>query len=159
MKPRPPTLRQNRRYVLVRVAPSYLVLEGKPLYLAVAEAVAALFGDTGAARIDQAVVAVMPGHAIVRCRRGEEERLLAALATVTAVDGHRLALHPRAVSGTIRSLKDRIVPPPEPIALAGGGDDETPQRVRIGAIRVDVTEHDYKGENVLHFETIHPEDR
>ncbi len=159
MKPRPPTLRQNRRYILIRIAPSYPALEGKPLYLAVAEAVVALFGDQGAARIDQAVVATMPGHAVVRCRRGEEERLIAALATVTTVEERRIALHPRAVSGTIRSLKDRIVAPPEPIVLAGDDDEGAPRRVRIGAIRVDVTEHDYKGENVLHFETIHPEDR
>ncbi len=70
MKPRPPTLRQNRRYVLVRIAPVSLVPDGKALYLAIAEAVSALYGDDGAAVIDQAVVAVERGHAIVRCRRG-----------------------------------------------------------------------------------------
>ena len=159
MKPRPPTLRQNRRYLLVRTAPSYVRLEGKPLYLAISEAVTSLFGDQGAARIDQAVVTVLPGYAVVRCRRGEEKRLNAALATVTEVEGQRLALHPRATSGTIRSLRDRIVPAPAVLDLGGDGSEKDPHRVRIGAERVDATVHDYKGENVLHFETIHPEDR
>lgn len=159
MKPRPPTLRQDRRYVLVRTAPSLVRLEGKALYLAIGEAVTALFGDQGAARIDQAVVMVISGYAVVRCRRGEEERLIAAIATVTEVEGQRVALHPRATSGTIRSLRDRIVPFPEPVDLGGDGSEESPHRLRIGAERVDAIVHDYKGENVLHFETIHPEDR
>ena len=159
MKPRPPTLRQDRRYLLVRTAPPYVRLEGKPLYLAIGEAVTGLFGDQGAARIDQAVVAVMPGYAMVRCRRGEEERLIAAIATITGVEGQRIALHPRATSGTIRSLRDRIVPAPEPVDLGGDGSEGSPCRVRIGVERVDAIVHDYKGENVLHFETIHPEDR
>ncbi len=160
MKPRPPTLRQNRRYVLVRIAPVSLVPDGKALYLAIAEAVSSLYGDDGAAVIDQAVVAVERGHAIVRCRRGEEERLIAAIATVTAVDGTACALHPRAVSGTILSLRDRLVPPPESVVLDEAVDGEiVRQRRRIGAARVDVIEHDYKGERVVYFETIHPEER
>lgn len=160
MKPRPPTLRQDRRYVLVRVAHASLVPDGKALYLAIAEAVAAVYGDAGAAVIDQAVVAVERGHAIVRCRRGEEERLIAAVATVTAVDGTACALHPRAVSGTIRSLRDRLVPPPESVVLDETAEGEcVRRRCRIGAARVDVIEHDYKGERVVYFETIHPEER
>lgn len=159
MKPRPPTLRQDRRYLLVRVAPASLVPDGKALYLAIAEGVAALYGDDGAAAIDQAVVAIESGHAIVRCRRGEEERLVGAVATVTEVDGAAVALHPRAVSGTIRSLRDRLVPPPESAVLDEAVDDGVVrQRRRVGAMRVDVIEHDYKGERVVYFETIHPEE-
>jgi ribonuclease P/MRP protein subunit POP5 len=155
MKPRPPTLRQKKRYVLVRCVPSYLSWDGKSLYLAIAEAVASLYGDHGGAEIDQAVVAVEHAHAVVRCRRGEEGRLLAAIATVTEVDGRRCALHPRAVSGTIRSLRDRISPPPVPVDLDGDGTEGRPEkRLAIGACRVDVIEHDYKGERVVYFETI-----
>lgn len=159
MKPRPPTLRQNRRYVLFRLAPAFLAADGKALYLAVADAVAALYGDAGAAAIDQAVVAVDRGHVVVRCRRGEEGRLIAAGATVTAVDGVPCALHPRAVSGTIRSLRDRLAALPDPVVLDETGDDGTVrQRRRVGAARVDVIEHDYKGERVVYFETIHPKE-
>jgi hypothetical protein len=32
-------------------------------------------------------------------------------------------------------------------------------RMALGATRVDVIEHDYKGERVVYFETIHPEER
>ncbi len=160
MKPRPPTLRQNRRYLLVRIAPVSFVPDGKALYLAIAEAVTALYGDAGAAVIDQAVVAVERGHAVVRCRRGEEERLLGAVATVTTVDSRACALHPRAVSGTILSLRERLVPLSESVVLDETADGEiVRQRCRIGAARVDVIEHDYKGERVVYFETIHPEER
>jgi ribonuclease P/MRP protein subunit POP5 len=159
MKPRPPTLRPDRRYVLFRVAPVSLVPGGKALYLALAEAVTALVGDGGGAAIDQAVVAVEHGHAIVRCRRGEEERLIAAVATVTAVDGASSALHPRALSGTILSLRDRLVATPDSVVLDEAADGEVlRQRRRVGARRVDVIEHDYKGERVVYFETIHPEE-
>ena len=158
MKPRPPTLRPDRRYVLFRVAPAFFVPDGKALYLALAEAVTALFGDGGAATIDQAVVAVERGHAIVRCRRGEEERLIAASATVRAVEGTPCALHPRALSGTILSLRERLGAPPETTVLDESADGGTVRRrVRVGAARVDVIEHDYKGERVSYFETIHPE--
>jgi ribonuclease P/MRP protein subunit POP5 len=160
LKPRPPTLRQNRRYLLVRIAPVSFVPDGKALYLAIAEAVTALYGDAGAAVIDQAVVAVERGHAVVRCRRGEEERLLGAVATVTTVDSRACALHPRAVSGTILSLRERLVPLSESVVLDETADGEiVRQRCRIGAARVDVIEHDYKGERVVYFETIHPEER
>jgi ribonuclease P/MRP protein subunit POP5 len=158
MKPRPPTLRPDRRYVLFRIAPVSFVPDGKALYLGLAEAVTALFGDDGGAAIDQAVVAAERGHAIVRCRRGEEGRLIAAAATVVAVDGTPCALHPRALSGTILSLRERLAAPPETVVLDESADGGTVRRrVRIGAARVDVIEHDYKGERVSYFETIHPE--
>ena len=160
MKPRPPTLRQNRRYVLVRVVPASLVPDGKALYFAIAEAVTSLYGDVGAAMIDQAVVAVERGHAVVRCRRSEEEWLIGAIATVTTVGETACALHPRAISGTILSLRDRLVPPPKPVVLDERADgDVVRRRCRVGAARVDVIEHDYKGERVVYFETIHPEER
>jgi len=105
MKPLPPTLRENRRYVLVRIDPPWFETESRTLYGALAEAVAALFGDTGMARIQPAVISAGAGHAIVRCIRSTEDDLLAALAAVTRVGSQKVALRSLRTSGTLRALR------------------------------------------------------
>jgi ribonuclease P/MRP protein subunit POP5 len=107
MKPRPPTMREKHRYILARLFP-WPGPDSKSLYLAVLEAVTSLFGDSGAARIRMAVVHTSGTSAIFRCRRGTEQDLMVALSTVISVGDRRVAISTRAVSGTIRSLKDCI---------------------------------------------------
>lgn len=107
MKPRPPTMREKHRYILARIRPGPGP-DSKSLYLAVLEAVTSLFGDSGAARIRMAVVHTSGTFAIVRCRRGTESDLMIALSTVISAGDRRIAICTRAVSGTIRSLKDCI---------------------------------------------------
>lgn len=108
MSPRPPTLRENRRYVLVRVEPAGTVIDQKELYYAISDAVTSLWGDAVAGVITQAVVAAEHGHVIVRCLRGTEKELALALSTVTACRDTRLALRIVAASGTMESLRERI---------------------------------------------------
>jgi ribonuclease P/MRP protein subunit POP5 len=118
MSPRPPTLRENRRYILVRVEPAGTVIDQKELYYAISDAVTSLWGDTVAGVITQAVVAAENGHVIIRCLRGTEKELALALSTVTACRDVRLALRIVAASGTIESLRERIragVPATEPV--------------------------------------------
>jgi ribonuclease P/MRP protein subunit POP5 len=130
MSPRPPTLRENRRYILVRVEPAGTVIDQKELYYAVSDAVTSLWGDVVGGIITQAVVAAENGHVIIRCLRGTEKELAIALSTVTACRDVRLALRIVAASGTIESLRERIragvpatgpVPEPltEPTGIAG----------------------------------------
>ena len=108
MSPRPPTLRENRRYILVRVEPAGTVIDQKELYYAISDAVTSLWGDAVAGVITQAVVAAENGHVIIRCLRGTEKELALALSTVTACRDIRLALRIVAASGTIESLRERI---------------------------------------------------
>jgi ribonuclease P/MRP protein subunit POP5 len=108
MSPRPPTLRENRRYILVRVEPAVTVIDQKELYYAISDAVTSLWGDAVAGVITQAVVAAENGHVIIRCLRGTEKELALALSTVTACRDVRLALRIVAASGTIESLRERI---------------------------------------------------
>lgn len=108
MRPLPPTLRENRRYVLARVEPPWAEIDGRSLSGAVADAVAALFGDAGMARVQPAVISAGAGHAIVRCIRSTEGDLLAALATIHHVGSQRVALRSVRTSGTLRALR-RIV--------------------------------------------------
>jgi ribonuclease P/MRP protein subunit POP5 len=133
MSPRPPTLRENRRYILVRVEPAGTVIDQKELYYAISDAVTSLWGDAAAGVITQAVVAAEMGHVIIRCLRGTEKDLAIALSTVTSCRDVRLALRIVAASGTIESLRERIRivqpvtgPAPEPAAGLTGTDGTEP---------------------------------
>jgi ribonuclease P/MRP protein subunit POP5 len=108
MSTRPPTLRENRRYILVRVEPARTEIDQKELYYTISDAVTSLWGDGMAAVIMQAVVAAENGYVMIRCRRGTEKELAIALSTVTACRDARLALRIIAASGTIESLRERI---------------------------------------------------
>jgi ribonuclease P/MRP protein subunit POP5 len=108
MSPRPPTLRENRRYILVRVEPAGTVIDQKELYYAISDAVTSLWGDAAAGMITQAVVAAENGHVIIRCLRGTEKELAIALSTITDCRDIRLAMRIVAASGTIESLRERI---------------------------------------------------
>jgi ribonuclease P/MRP protein subunit POP5 len=108
MKPRPPTLREKRRYLLVRIAPPTLVIEPRDLYLAILEGLSSLHGDTTVAKVQMAVVQAKGEFGIVRCTRGREALVTGAITTVTAVNGFRVAIHTLAVSGTILSLQKRM---------------------------------------------------
>jgi ribonuclease P/MRP protein subunit POP5 len=108
MTPRPPTLREKRRYILVRTDPAGIVPDAKELYYAVNDAVASLWGDAAAARVHAAVVSTEGEFAVMRCRRGAERELAIALTTVTSCSGERIALRTLATSGTIENLRGLI---------------------------------------------------
>jgi len=108
MSPRPPTLREKRRYILARIEPAGTVLEQKELYYAISDATTSLWGDATTAIITPAVVALEHGHVVIRCRRGTERELAIAISTVTACHDVRICLHIIAASGTIESLRSRF---------------------------------------------------
>jgi len=108
MKPRPPTLREKRRYLLVRIAPPTAVIEPRDLYMAILEALSSLHGDTMVATVQMAVVKANGEFGIVRCTRGREALVTGAMSTVTTVNGVRVAVRTLAVSGTILSLQKRM---------------------------------------------------
>jgi ribonuclease P/MRP protein subunit POP5 len=108
MTTRPPTLREKRRYLFVRLEPAGTVIDPKDLYYAVSEAITSLFGDSVAAIINQAVVATESPYVIIRCRRGTERELSIALSTITGCRDARFALRIVAASGTMESLRERM---------------------------------------------------
>ena len=105
----PPTLRENRRYVLFRVITQVDPTQ-KEVYRSMADSVAALFGDVGAAKMHPAVVWSEGEYAVARCTRGYEQSLVAALSVITRVCGEPAAFRSIATSGTILSLKKKVVP-------------------------------------------------
>ena len=119
MKPRPPTLREKRRYILAEIVPHYRRIEPRQMYFAVVDALSSLWGDARASEVHAAVISCECGYCIVRCRRNTEALVETALSTVTGVDGERIALHPLATSGTLHGLRTRMRPLPEERTLEG----------------------------------------
>lgn len=72
-----------------------------------------LLGDPGSADVDGTVLyfrfANGVGEAVVRARRGEPDRLRAALATIDEVDGWQLGVFVRGVSGTVRACEEKYI--------------------------------------------------
>ncbi|MBO7388430.1 MAG: Rpp14/Pop5 family protein [Methanomicrobium sp.] len=108
MKALPPTLRINKRYVLCRIVPHGIDADGKAVYYAVYDAVSSLFGDNGAAEIGMSVVHTEGNWAIIRCTRGTEKKLQAAISTVCSIGDMPCAIRPVLTSGTILTLKEKI---------------------------------------------------
>jgi ribonuclease P/MRP protein subunit POP5 len=121
MGTRPPTLREKRRYILVRIDPAGTTVDQKDLYYAVSDATTQLWGDAMAAVIMPAVVASAGQFFIIRCRRGTEHELATALSTITNCRDTRIALRILAASGTINSLRERMrnikIPDQEQVSL------------------------------------------
>jgi ribonuclease P/MRP protein subunit POP5 len=72
-----------------------------------------LLGDATSADLDGTVLGFRfeqgDGEAVVRARRGEVERLRAALGTVDEVDGWPLGVVVRGVSGTVRACEEKYI--------------------------------------------------
>lgn len=72
-----------------------------------------LHGDPGAADLDMKVIrfsfADGVGHAIVRTRRGEEDRARAALACLHEIDGDTVGVSVAGISGTVRACEEKYI--------------------------------------------------
>ena len=149
MTTRPPTLRDKRRYVLVRVEPANTPLDQKDLYYAIADAITSLYGDVAAAIMIQAVVAAEGDYVFIRCRRGTERELATALSTINTCRDTRIALRIIAASGTMEGLRRRIrtKKAPEPAAECADActfDNKTFTPVYGNGQKVDVIEKGFK---------------
>jgi ribonuclease P/MRP protein subunit POP5 len=144
-------MRDKRRYVLVRLVPPWVAADTHQVYLAVHEAVSSLWGDAAAADIQLAVVYSDTDCYIIRCRRGNENQLGIALATVTSVAGTESALRSIAVSGTIAALKRRLqkirrdIVQSSEICMKG----KKYEAYRYGGHKVDVFEKGFKNRELL----------
>jgi ribonuclease P/MRP protein subunit POP5 len=156
MAVRPPTLRDKRRYLLIRVDPPGTEIDQKELYYAVSDAVTSLWGDSVAGVIIQAVICAEGNYVVIRCRRGMERELAIALSTVTRLRDTKIALRVISASGTIDSLRDRMKSPPQPIPGEGPeyrffGKEYVP--VWCDGQKVDVIEKGFKNTNRLFLTT------
>ncbi|MDD1673124.1 MAG: Rpp14/Pop5 family protein [Methanomicrobiales archaeon] len=152
MRPRPPSLRVKKRYVLTEIVPPWISPDVRSLSTTVHEAITSLWGDASTALMQPAVVYAEPGIAILRCRRGTERNLITALSTVVMENEQPIALHPQATSGTILSLKKRCEYLRQKIRVENivwRGKNCTAYRFR--GHKVDLLERGIKGQNVIFF--------
>jgi ribonuclease P/MRP protein subunit POP5 len=157
MAVRPPTLRDKRRYLLVRVDPPRTPVDQKELYYAVSDAVSSLWGDAVAGVIVQAVICAEGDYVVIRCRRGTERELAIALSTVTRLRDTKIALRILSASGTIDSLRDRMKPLPPPLSEGAGPEYRFSGKeyvaVHCDGKKVDVIEKGFKNTNRLFLTT------
>lgn len=146
-----PSQRERRRYILVRFLPQGITLDPREVYAAVAEACTSLWGDTLASEISPSVMA-WEGHAILRCRRGTEDRLATAVATITRVGNERVAARTITTSGTLHAIRSRPSPKPEILSekKVGIGGRVFLARAYPGQ-KVDLIEKGIKGQELLFF--------
>jgi ribonuclease P/MRP protein subunit POP5 len=154
MSTRPPTLREKRRYLLVSVEPAGIPVNQKDLYYAVSDAVTSLWGDMMAAVITPAVVAAEGRYVVIRCQRGTERELAVALSTITTCRDVRISLRLVAVSGTIESLRERILTVKTPVTEDSVPSECTFEKIPVQIIqcdgqKVDVIEKGFKNTNRL----------
>ncbi|WP_319579566.1 Rpp14/Pop5 family protein [uncultured Methanospirillum sp.] len=102
-----PSMRENYRYILTRVV-SAEQIDAKDIYLAISDTFGSLFGEIHASCAWVAVMEYKIPYTIIRFRRGYEQKVEAALATITTVKGSAAAVHPVKTSGTIRTIREEI---------------------------------------------------
>jgi ribonuclease P/MRP protein subunit POP5 len=152
MRPRPPSFRVKKRYVLARIIPPWRTVEAHTLASAVHESAGALWGDVKTAQMQPAVVNMDGDRVILRCRRGTERDLVTALATITAAGNVPLSLRPLAVSGTILALKERGAILRREIREEDLVVKDREFRVyRYQGHKIDLLERGNKGQNVVFF--------
>jgi ribonuclease P/MRP protein subunit POP5 len=145
-------MRTKRRYILVRVEPEYLPISPRDLYYSLLEAITTIFGDSGAAKVQPAVLSCTGGVAIVRCVRNTEAMVFSSLPTVTRVAEHRVALRSCATGGTLLSLRRRLGESPRTPAEIGDDvefDGNSYQTVRYHGEKVDLIEKGFKSQTLL----------
>jgi ribonuclease P/MRP protein subunit POP5 len=146
-----PSQRERRRYVLARFEPEGISPDPREVYAAVVEACTSLWGDARASEISPSVMA-WKEHAIIRCRRGTEDRLVTAVTTITRVGGERVALRTVTTSGTLHAIRSRMYPRAELLweRNIGIGGRVFLARAYSGQ-KVDLLEKGIKGQEMLFF--------
>ena len=145
-------MREKRRYILARVDPPALSIDGRDLYYAIMEAAAGLFGDTGVARIQPSVMSCTGGYAIIRCTRSAEGDLSAALAAVHSIHDRKAAIRSMLTSGTMRSLHQHlggIRPVPLPGDEEVAFDGRSYSALKYQGTKVDLFEKGFKNQELL----------
>jgi ribonuclease P/MRP protein subunit POP5 len=152
MKPRPPTLRTKKRYILARIDPPGREITPRELYYSLLESFTCLFGDVLAAEAGIVLISCESGYAEIRCTRGLEHQVRTAMSTITSVEGQKIAVRSLVTSGTLLALRKRCASLLLPVSEESG-EWEIAGRIfssrRYQGQKVDLVEKGIKGQELL----------
>lgn len=110
MKILPSSLREKKRYLAFRLeSEGDEAFDRKALMEEVYHATQALLGDAGSAEIGYRLMDFDGRRGIMRVSLGAVEAARAALATVYAIRGQRVAIVVAGISGTIRAATEKYI--------------------------------------------------
>ena len=97
--------REKRRYFALEVV-SEQTLNEQTVLDAVQASVHRLFGEYGASQANLKLIKNLPEKRqfVIRCSHKALERVRAAIASTTAINGKNAAIHVLSVSGTLKAL-------------------------------------------------------
>jgi len=101
----PSALREKKRYLLIEVLPEKV--DEKDFYFGFWIELLGFFGSKGLAEINPRMVLYKNNKAILKCKRGKEIDLIAGLAFIKKIRNKKVILVPIAVSGTIKTIKEK----------------------------------------------------
>jgi len=109
LNPIPKTLREKKRYILFRVI-SDSSFDVNPVARAINNTFLTLFGSFGVAKINPKLVYWdrKTGTGILKCERASKDKAISALQFVKAIDSTTVAISTLSVSGTIKTLRDKL---------------------------------------------------
>jgi ribonuclease P/MRP protein subunit POP5 len=101
--------RERRRYLALKVQ-SEEKFDGRAVMDAVEASIERLFGEYGASQANLRLIEYFPQDNLLmlRCSHKALEKVRAAIASTTKINGKVAALHVVGVSGTIKALSKKI---------------------------------------------------
>jgi len=105
----PPTLRERRRYILFEVMQERDI-DKQELLKAIWNSVYSLHGDVGASESKLGLIEYNKrediGTGILRCANSKVEEVRASLACIHSVNGLRVGIRVKKISGTIKGARE-----------------------------------------------------
>ncbi len=120
MRSRLPVLRARRRYMAFELEAEGAV-SAKELVSEIHSAQVSLFGDAGAALNRLKLISFNGKRGLLRCNHAHIDDTRAILATIHSVNGIRVALHSKGVSGTIKCATEKYLPQLGKISVENDG--------------------------------------
>ena len=100
----PLSKREHKRYVLLEILNSEV--GEKDFYFGFWIDLLSFFGSKGLAEINPKVVLFKGNKAIIKCKRGKENELIAGTAFIEKIKNKKIIINPLLTSGTIKTLKE-----------------------------------------------------
>ncbi|NMB86396.1 MAG: ribonuclease P [Methanothrix sp.] len=109
MRTRLPSLRSRRRYMAFSLEAEGEISTGE-LMKEVRSAQLSLFGDSGASKNRLKLISFDGRRGLLRCSHAHIQDTRAILATIYSINGVRVSLHSKGVSGTIKAATEKYLP-------------------------------------------------